>query len=395
VTSADLSASSFTADPYPLYAALRAEAPARRLTLPSGVDAWLVTRYAEARRVLADSRLAKDPALMRAHLKTPPPEGDERLVGRHMLHADPPAHTRLRRLVSRVFTPRRVDELRPHIQQVAGDLLERMAAGSTADLINTLAFPLPIAVICELLGVPLEDRQSFRQWSDAIVAGYVGRERDPEAFQQLSAYLGGLIATKRRALGTDLLSDLIAVRDADDRLSETELRSMVFLLLIAGHETTVNLIGNATYLLLTHPEQWTLLRAEPDRVPAAVEEALRYDSPVQTATLRVTRQPVSLDGITIPSGELVLVCVASANRDGARIADPDRFDLTRRDLTHLSFGHGIHFCLGAPLARVEAEVALRGLLAHFPDLTLALPAHRLAWRPGMFMRGLVSLPVRW
>ncbi|MGH3802626.1 MAG: cytochrome P450 family protein, partial [Pseudonocardiaceae bacterium] len=256
------------------------------------------------------------------------------------------------------------------------------------------AYPLPLTVICELLGVPTERRTEFREWSPFVVTGVLaGPDTYVAAITAMVSYLRKLIDTKRAAPANDLLSALVAVRDGEDRLSEDELISMVVLLLVAGHETTVNLIGNGMLALLTHPEQLALLRAQPDRLPAAVEELLRFDGPLQVATARWTAEPVEIGGVTIPAGEIVLPGLLAANRDLACTAVPDALDITRIDNPHLAFGHGIHHCLGAPLARLEGRIALGSLLTRFPRLRLAVPAEQLTWRPGVLMNGLTALPV--
>jgi cytochrome P450 len=309
-----------------------------------------------------------------------------------MLGADPPDHTRLRRLVSAAFTTRRIEALRPGIERIADELLDAMAGRHEADLIDAFAFPLPIQVICELLGVPAEDRDRFRDWSDVIVGGEAYRERIPAA---LTAMVGYIVERRQAGDGDDLLSGLIRVRDAGDRLSGTELSSMVFLLLIAGHETTVNLIGNGTYLLLDRPERWAGLRENRELLPTAIEELLRYDGPVETSTFRLTTADVRIGDQVIPAGESVLVVLLSANRDGDRFPDADLLRLDRGQNPHLAFGHGIHYCLGAPLARLEAQVAFTKLLTRLPDLRLAVPSTELHWRPGVLLRGLKELPVSW
>jgi cytochrome P450 len=391
-TGPDLFAADFKADPYPVYVQLRRHSPVRPVDTPGG-RLWLVTRYAEGRQVLTDARFVKDPANAPGFVPAlPAPE--QRLLHEHMLSADPPVHTRLRRLVSKVFTAGRIEALRPRVRDIAESLAEPMAGRDRADLVAEFAFPLPITVICELLGVPMADRESFRSWSNTVVTGMAAGQSTVGAMQSLAGYITELIADKRRHLGDDLLSELIAVRDGGDRLSERELVAMVFLLLIAGHETTVNLIANGAYLLLTHPDQYQRLRADLSLVPAAVEEFLRYESPVETTTPRFTAEPVEVAGVTIPAGEVVLVALSSANRDEGRFADPARFDIGRADSSHLAFGHGIHFCLGAPLARLEGQVAFETLLTRLPGLELAVPRSELAWRPGILIRGLVDLPVR-
>ena len=389
----DFADPAFQADPHPVYARWRRDTPVRRVRLPNGVTAWLVTRYDDARQALTDPRLSKArPVGQATESALPPPIGAA--VSRHMLSADPPDHTRLRRLVSGAFTARRIEALRPRIEEITDDLLAAMAGQDEIDLIDAFAFPLPIQVICELLGVPAADRESFRTWSNTIVAGSLARDRLPGALQAMVAYIRDLIAERRTHPGDDLLSGLIGVRDDEDRLSEDELSSMVFLLLIAGHETTVNLIGNGVHLLLEDRSRWDRLRAEPGLLPSAIEEFLRFEGPVETATFRVAVEDVELGGTTIRAGDPVLVALLAADRDAQRFPDADELRLDRVQNPHLAFGHGIHYCLGAPLARLEAQVAFAGLLARFPDLRPGLPVGELVWRPGVLMRGLERLPVR-
>jgi cytochrome P450 len=310
-----------------------------------------------------------------------------------MLAVNPPDHTRLRRLVSGAFTARRVAALRPRIEQLTEQLLDEMSGADRVDLIDSFAFPLPIQVICELLGVPADDQRDFRAWSNAIVSGGTDPESLPPALVAIVGYIRDLIARKRQRPDDGLLSALIAVRDDNDRLTDDELISMVYLLLIAGHETTVNLIGNGALLLLAEPERWARLAAEPQLVPAAVEEFLRYEGPVQTSTFRTAVEPVELGGRTIPAGAMVLVSLLSANRDAERFAEPDAFDPHRSVAPNLAFGHGIHYCLGAPLARLEAQIAFAGLLRRFPATRLAVPVEEITWRPSLLLRGLSGLPV--
>jgi cytochrome P450 len=388
----DLFAVDFKADPYPVYERLRKQSPVRPIDTPHG-RMWLVTRYADGRQVLTDPRLVKRPSWLDDSA-----DQQQRLLNDHMLSADPPVHTRLRRMVSKVFTAGRIEGLRPRVREIAESLVPPMAGAPgerrRADLVADFAFPLPITVICEMLGVPRADQDSFRTWSNTLVTGMpAGGSAD--AMRALSGYIVDLIADKRRNLHDDLLSDLIAVRDDNDRLTERELVSMVFLLLIAGHETTVNLIANGMYLLLTHPDQYRRLRADPSLIPTAVEEFLRYESPVETTTHRFTTEPVEVGGVTIPAREVVIVSLSSANRDEERFTEPARFDVARGESSHLAFGHGIHFCLGAPLARMEGQVAFETLLARLPELALGVPTEALVWRPGILIRGLVDLPVEW
>ncbi|MGA5547805.1 cytochrome P450 family protein [Streptomyces pseudogriseolus] len=384
---------SFTRNPYPVYARLRAQGPVHRIRMPEGgAPAWLVVGYEAGRAALTDPRLSKDWSKASPDL----PLGAVS-SGPHMLRADPPDHTRLRKLVAREFTTRRVEELTPRIQKTTDALLDRMLAApdGRADLVEALSFPLPISVICELLGVPDLDRESFRTWSnDAIGAS------DPDvrraAAASMAQYLATLVEGKRRQPGEDLMSALIHSADEDgDRLSPEELLGMAWLLLVAGHETTVNLISNGALALLTHPEQLAALRADPTLMDNAIEEMLRYDGPVETPTYRFTTEPVTIGDTVVPGGgELVLVALADADRDPARFPTPDRFDITRDARGHVAFGHGIHHCLGAPLARLEARIAFGTLLDRCPDLTLDIHPAAITWRPGMMIRGPQSLPVR-
>ncbi|WP_112469184.1 cytochrome P450 family protein [Streptomyces triticisoli] len=380
----------FRADPHPVYAELRALGPVHRVRLPppEGYDTWLVVGYEEARAALADPRLTKDVSAADISVL------DEQVFGRHMLITDPPQHTRLRSLVTRAFTARRVEALRPRIQQITDGLLDAMLPRGRADLVEAFAYPLPITVICELLGVPEIDRAAFREMSNEVVAP-TSEEAKLRAADRLGAYLTELVEDKRCAgPADDLLSTLIRTTAEDgDRLSDGELRGMAFLLLIAGHETTVNLIVNGAYTLLTHPEQLAELRADPDLIDGAVEEMLRHEGPVETATFRFAAQPLEIAGITIGQGEPVMIGLTAADRDAGRYPAPDRFDIHRDTRGHLAFGHGVHYCLGASLARLETRTALRTLLHRAPALALDGPPGE--WLPGMLIRGRRSLPVRW
>ena len=318
----------------------------------------------------------------------------------HMLNSDPPDHERLRKLVNKAFTARRVERLRPRITAITARLLEDMPAHGgrkvqpEVDLLASFAFPLPITVICELLGIPVGDRDDFRTWSATIVSNAAA----PEVFQAhttaMVRYFMALLAAKRREPGDDLLSALIAARDEEDSLSENELVSMAFLLLVAGHETTVNLIASGVLALLLNPAELARLRAEPALIDGAVEELLRYVSPVNHTTFRCAAEPVEIGGVRISRYDPVLIALSGANRDPARFGDPDRLDLGRDSAGHLAFGHGIHYCLGAPLARLEAEIAISALLTRFGSISLAVPAASLRWRPSTLIHGLESLPVR-
>lgn len=373
------------------YSQLRHGGPIRQITLPSGAAGWLVTGFAEARQALADPRLTGRTGAV----------GDRRGLSRdvqlgmntHMLNLDPPDHTRLRRLVSAAFTRRRILALRPRIQQITDELLDAMAGLQEVDLIKALALPLPIRVLTTMLGVPPDDIGTFRRGTEILTTSALGIGELDAAAADMLGYIRALLGDKRRHPGADLLSALVAVRDGDDQLTEHELTSMVFLLLIAGYETTVNLIGNAVLALVSNPAQLARLREDPDRIPAAVEEFLRYESPVHVA-LRVSKEEIRLAGTAIPAGSVVLVSLLAANRDPVRFDAADHLDLRRADNPQLAFGHGIHHCLGAPLARLEGGIAVGSLLARFPGLHAAVPAESLRWRESMVMHGLESLPVR-
>ncbi|MFF2526234.1 cytochrome P450 family protein [Streptomyces liangshanensis] len=386
--------SELLADPYEVYARLRETAPVRRITGPDGTSAWLVTRYDDVRRALADPRLSLDKRhALPGNYKgfSLPPALDANL-----LNMDPPDHTRIRRFVVQAFTARRTERLREPIRRTADDLLDAMAPAGRADLVAAYAAPLPIAVICELLGVPPEDRRDFREWTDDLITPDPARpEGMRNAVRALLAFFTGLVDRKRAEPADDLLSALTAARDeSDDRLSEDELVSLAFLILFAGYENVIQLIGTATLALLRDPAQLAALRAEPARTTAAVEEFLRYDGPALTALRRFPVEDVTIGGVTVPAGETVLLSLGSANRDPRRFPDADRLVLDRDTAGHLALGHGIHYCLGAPLARLETEIALTALLERFPRLTLDAPPETLRWRPSTRARGLRELPVR-
>ncbi|OZM70505.1 cytochrome P450 [Amycolatopsis antarctica] len=385
----------FSQDPHRLVASLRAEAPVRRVVLPRGLRAWLVTGYDDARAMLADPRLSKDSGrigeLFEQHGGRPAGYTDS--LAEHMLNMDPPDHTRLRKLVNKAFTPRAVARLRPRVEEITGRLLDRIAEAGSVDLLGTFAFPLPITVISELLGVPEGDQDAFQKWSNVMVS-VAPPEQARQASAAMADFLTRLVAVKRAEPGEDLLSDLVHATDDGESLSEVELVSMAFLLLVAGHETTVNLIGNGVLALLRDPAQLAALRGDPGLISGAVEEFLRYDGPVNLATLRFTTEPVEVGGTTVPAGEFVMVSLLAANRDAARFDEPEVLDITRPAGGHVAFGHGIHYCVGAPLARLEAEVAIGTLIRRFPDLRLDGEPAGLRWRASTLMHGLETLPVR-
>jgi cytochrome P450 len=389
-------------DPFPMFAHVREVGPVHPVTLADGHDAWLVVSYEEARAALNDQRLSQD---MHAALATGSAVVAEGLPGpafaRHMLSVDPPDHTRLRRLVSAAFSPRRVESLRAHVQTIVDDLLDEIAArGSEArvDLVTAFAFPLPFTVICELLGVPQPERAPLAPgFTRLLVPTSTPAEfaAAKEASDSVVAMLAALVDAKQDVPGDDLVSGLITARDGDERLDTQELLSTIFQLIVAGHDTTASLIGNSLVALFRNPAQLEKLRADPTKIQNAVEELLRYDAPVPHSTFRYTVEPVNIGGVTIPAGAQVIMCLAAANRDPGQYARPEQLDFDRGELRHLAFGHGIHHCLGAPLARMEGQLAIGSLLLRFPHLALAVPVEDLHWGhgDGLVLRGLSELPV--
>jgi cytochrome P450 len=388
-------------NPFPLFAAVRRSGPVHSVTLADGHPAWLIVGHSEARAALNDPRISKD---MHAALASAGGVVAEGLPGpafaRHMLAVDPPDHTRLRRLVASAFSVRRIEALREDVERIVDDLLGAIEArgDEVVDLVASFAFPLPFTVICELLGVPQPARASFgRDLVEMLVPTRTDEEyaHAKAASDRVVAYLQRLVDDKRRRPDEALVSGLISARDGDERLTEQELMSTIFQLFVAGHDTTSSLIGNGVVALLTHPAQLARLRAEPGLMANAVEELIRYDAPVPHSTFRYAIEPIDIGGVTVPAGAQVIINLASANRDGSHFDRPDVLDVGRPDARHLGFGHGIHFCLGAPLARMEGQVALGELFRRFPDLRLAVPPEALRWGhgDGLVLRGLTELPV--
>jgi cytochrome P450 len=386
----------FGRDPYSRYAELRAKGPIHPVDFPPGVPAFLIVNYEHGRAALNDPRLSKNPANSAVPVQT------ELFFGGTMLGMDPPDHTRLRALVANAFTARRVEALRGHIQQITDELCDRLAAHADAfdgsvDLIADFAVPLPVRVICELLGMPASDSERFRTWTAILTTPALSEEarhRRRTTAAEFNDYLTGVCAERRTDPRDDLISALLAARDGPARLTEAELLDCIALLFIAGHETTVNLIGNGMLALLSATDRLDLLRRRPDLLPAAIEELLRYDGPVERASQRIALQDMEIAGTPIPKGAWVHVSLGAAARDPDVFTDPDTPDITRTGPRHLAFGHGAHYCIGAPLARVEGQIAIGTLLARFPALALAVPADQLAWhRTGSIVRGLKSLPV--
>ncbi|MFI9203142.1 cytochrome P450 [Streptomyces sp. NPDC053048] len=362
-----------------------------RVRLPFGEPAWLVTRYADARLVLGDRRFSR--AVAAEHDE--PRQSPGRQSDSGILAMDPPDHTRLRTLVMRAFTMARTERLRPEIRALAESLLDDMvAAGPPADLVEEYALPIPVAVICRLLGVPEADRPLFRKWSDdALSTSSLTAEEADASREELRAYMAGLIAERRARPADDLMTALIEARDKDDRLSEPELIDLCVAVLVAGHETTATQIPNFVCTLLDHPGELARLRDDPDLIPGAVEELLRFVPLGMAASMpRYATEDVEVGGTLVRAGEPVLVSVGAANRDALRFPVPDALDLGRQGNQHLGFGHGVHHCLGAPLARVELQEALRALILRMPDLHVA---GDIVWKTEMLVRGPRSMPVGW
>ncbi|MFJ9843614.1 cytochrome P450 [Kitasatospora sp. NPDC101155] len=384
-------------DPYPFYARMRRESPVHR----SAQGIWYLTRYADVEAALGDLRLSNDRDRMTAafgaqggNLKALSRLTDR--LGRVMTNTDPPDHARLRKLANRAFTARRVEALRDGIQRIVDQLVDRaVEAGPTMDLIDAVASPLPLSVVCELFGIPPEDRLQVKAWFRCFGRLTEDIAKTEAAIDQYEEYLARLVRRRRADPGDDLISALVATQAQDDRLTDSELLSTCFVLITAGDETTTSLIGNGTLALLRHPDQLARLREEPALIRTAVEELARYDTPTQ-AIVRVVAEDLEIGGRTLREGELVYPFLAAANRDPERFEDPDRLDLSRPGNRHLTFGNGPHFCLGGPLAKLQAEVAIGTLVRRLPHLRLADEAAdgaALDWRPNPLQRRLSALPL--
>lgn len=399
----DLYSDDFRLTTHETYERMRAESPVHRQPgLDGETPIWFVTRYDDVvalltdnERFVLDPKLALTPEEHAAHAAEI--RADER-ASENLLAKDGEDHRRLRRLVTKAFTPRMVEQLRPRIQQIADDLIDSVEASGSMELVDDFAFPLPITVIAELLGIPVADRERFRVWSSNVVTPAFtpeDRELAQRRGDEFVAYLDDLFSRRRAEPSDDLVSALVLAEDGGDTLSANELSSMVVLLIVAGHETTVSLITNAVHSLLTHPDQLAALRADPSLMASAVEELLRFSGSVERAVTRWVAADTELGGHTLRRGELVIAVVGSANRDADRFLSPDTLDLARTDNKHVGFGRGPHYCLGAPLARLETEIALETLLRRLPTLRLAIAEDALSWRPIPLFRSLAELPVAW
>ncbi len=385
----------YKSDPYAVYAQMRAETPAYPTMLPNGVQVFMVTRYADVLAGLKDERLVKNihnarPRDLLSRMGLRP-----NLNNTNMLRADPPEHTRLRALAHAAFTPKFVNQMRAHVQEIADRLLDAALPKGQMDLIRDFAFPLPITVITEMLGVPTADEARFRKWSGAIIASGALSNETPSLVPEmlpLAQYVSRLVRARRKDPQDDLVSQLIHAEQNGDRFSQNEVIGTTILLLIAGHETTVNLIGNGTLALLQAPEQMEKLRQDPSLIKPAVEAILRLVNPVQMVN-RYAAVDLEIGGVALPKGSHVMLAVAAADHDPALAGAPDQLDVTHGDSRHLAFGQGIHYCLGAPLARLEDEIAFASLLARLPNLRLADPSQPLAWRPALELRGMSALEV--
>ncbi|MFL6163187.1 MAG: cytochrome P450 [Jatrophihabitantaceae bacterium] len=393
----------FMQHPYGILERLRAQGPVHPLVFPHGAKVWLVTGYDDVRQLLSDPRVSKDGSRMNElfarHSGQPVEEDGHAGVGfndelsQHMLNSDPPRHTRLRSLVSKEFTLKRMEAFRPRLEKVVDDLLDALDdAGPVVDLVAGFTLPLPIITICDLLGVPPEDQAIFRRWAVELVGAGQPPEVVEAASDHVMDYAKASIASKQVEPGPDMMSALLRGKD-EDRLTLDELIGMFFLFTIAGHVTSMHTLTNSIFSLLSHPDELARLRADMSLMHGAVDELMRFDGGVGVATFRFTKEEITLGEVTIPAGEILALSVNSAHRDSSRYPDPDRLDLTRRPTGILGFGHGTHYCIGAPLARIQSEVALTKLLTRYPDIQLAADPDTLEWENNTLLRGLVELPV--
>ncbi len=400
MTQVDVTNAKFKANPFPFYAQLRAEAPVFPVTVPMPTKqrAWLITRYSDVQDVLKDARFAKNPrnAMSPEQLKKRPwiPSMFKPLE-QNMLDLDSPDHTRLRALVHKAFTPRLIEQMRDQIQALTDELLDAAEPKGSMDLIADFALPLPLTIIGRILGVPAKDNHKFHRWTKTLLSA--GTNTNYVVFipiiMRFMGYLKKLIKERRAHPKDDLVTALVQAKDGSDKLSGDEVLAMIFLLLIAGHETTVNLIGSGSLALLEHPDQMEKLRSEPAIIKPAIEELLRFVCPVEMATERYAREDITIAGTTIPRGELVLAVIGSANRDANYFDNPDCLDVTRENNKHLAFGLGAHYCLGAPLSRLEGQIAISTLIRRMPNLRLSIAPDQIRWRGGIILRGLEALSV--
>ncbi len=393
------------ANPFALFAQIRSMSPIMPLPFPLGEtdnQAWMLTRMEEAVQVLKDqAHFTVDPSSIGisnlfGSNATETSEAPTFFTSKTMLTVDEPDHRRLRLLVSKAFTPRYIEGLRPRVQEIADALLDRVQAQGQMEMVKDYAFPLPINVIAEMLGIPEPDWAQIRTWSQALAQGLSVGGRDPGVGAHMRAfgeYTARLVADKRQHPGDDLISQMIAIEEAGDRLNEAELLSMITLLIFAGHETTSNLIATGTLMLLDHPEQLAKLKADPGLVPSAVEELLRFNGPATIAGPRYAKEEIELAGQQIKKGDVLFALLASANRDESQFTQPEELEIARALNRHIAFGQGIHTCLGAPLARLEGDIAFTTLLKRMPNLHLSVPRESITWHFSLNSRSLAALPV--
>jgi len=389
------------ADPHPVYEQMRHHSPVVCLKGPvTDRPIWFFTDYEDVQWALKEPRFIKDarrnlpPELATRY--QPASDGDAvfEAINYHLLNLDPPDHTRLRALVHKAFTPRTIADLQPRIHSIAQSLLDNMARRREGDLIDDFAYPLPITVIGEMLGIGTDNQAKFREWTRFLLINGTSQQAQL-AVMEFVQFINELIDERQKHPTSDILSNLVHAEEAGDTLNRLELLSMVFLLLVAGHETTVNLIGNGTLALLQHPDQMETLRRDPSLIQTAVEEILRYNGPVETPTLRFASQDVAYKGHTMRAGDIILPSLLAANRDPKVFNNPNTFDITRDPNPHVAFGYGIHYCLGAPLARIEGSIAINALVQRFPDLRLSVPANELVWNDSMLLHGMNAMPAAW
>lgn len=387
-------------NPQALYNQMRAEAPVYRAVGPQTGNAfWILTRYEDVVAILKHPDIIVNFRNLPPHLWSRYGITEEASswdsVNQHMLNTDPPDHARLRKLVHKAFSPKRIRDLQPRIESIADHLLQAVADQTDGDLIKDFAFPLPVIVIAEMLGVEVAMRDKFRQWTNAVLHYTEGETGSQLAIMEFMQYINHLIEIRRAEDTDDILSALVRAEDDGDYLNHEELLSMVFLLLIAGHETTVNLIANGMLLLMQHPDQMQQLRNDLSLMPSAIEELLRFNGPVEIPVWRVALNDIEIGGVTIPQGDIVLPALLGANRDPKVFDNPNTFDITRQPNPHLAFGHGIHYCLGAPLARMEGTIALTRLLGQYPNMQLNIAADQLEWNDSLLIHGMKQLPVHY
>ncbi|CAM4222982.1 cytochrome P450 family protein [Bacillus paramycoides] len=395
-----LSSPIFKQEAYDIYKELREFHPVYPLSSGKKSQSWLITRYEDATSLLKDAKLMKNIENVfknEEEVEVPISLENRELLRNHMLNSDPPDHNRLRSLAQKAFTPKMIIQLEDQIQSIADTLLSKVEQNNFINLVSDYAFPLPIMVISEMLGVPLEDQHKFRVWSQAIISTphtLEDMKKNNQKLGEFAEYIQYLVSKKREQPADDLISALIKAESEGTKLNASELYSTITLLIVAGHETTVNLITNMTLALLEYPAQLQKLRQNPDLIDSAIEEALRFYSPVELTTLRWTAEPFTMHGQDIQSKDRIIISVASSNRDERIFPDADVFDITRKNNRHIAFGHGSHFCLGAPLARLEAKIAIFTLLHHLPNMQIQGEREQIKWKENYLMRSLEELPLK-